>query len=355
MALPECKDFLANQYGGDVDAEAILGRWRRHDQIIGVNLKRNNNSSMGYSNGKEIFIGAVMARHCSWVFMHETTHCIAGGEVFAYPCGYWFGNSANMKLADFAVIDPNAIRLPDSFEDISFPYKVDTSESYANGDVLRETRKNSKGQIVTTFYGYQAAPDHADQRVKSVSVECDGAGVPNGRIVEFYPNGQIKEEQAYAHGNLSGKVIRRSETGKLLFEANYVDGLLDGTVVRFHLNKDGEPVKIYSSEYKANARQGITEKYHDGKLVSRENYKDGKLDGRRERYDISRSGESILVKATSYAAGKKEGVDETFYPNGKPSRREYYKNDLKDGMSETFDKDGNKTGATEFHLGKPLK
>lgn len=303
MALPECRDFLATRYGGDVEADAILGRWRRADKLIGVNLKRNNNSSMGYSNGREIFIGPVIARHCAWVFMHETTHCIAGGEVFAYPCGYWFGSANNMKLADYAVVDPNGINLPHPFADITLPYKPDTSECHANGDLLRETRKNKMNEISTTFYGYQQSTANLGTRTNAVTVECDGMGVLHGSIREFHPNGRIREERPYEHGVLSGKVIRCAETGKVLFEASYTNGLLEGMVTRYSLDKAGNPVMTYRSEYRANQRQGVTEKYRpDGSLETRENYK----------------------------------------------------NDVLDGLSEAFDAKGEKTSSTEYRLGKPV-
>ena len=73
----------------------------------------------------------------------------------------------------------------------------------------------------------------------------------SGDAVEFWPNGQKKEEATYKDGKLDGLETQWYESGQKVYEVTYKDGEEDGLEVWWH----------------ENGHKNIESKYQKGKLV----------------------------------------------------------------------------------------
>ena len=109
-----------------------------------------------------------------------------------------------------------------------------------------------------------------------------GAELPEGRIIKYYPNGNVQAEQY----KIKGKEI--------------------GTQKLYRMNGQ----KFYITNYdKTGIRAGKTSLYSKtGVLRAERNYKNGKLSGISKIYDE----EGVLTIKTNYLDGKKDGVEEIY-------------------------------------------
>ena len=71
-------------------------------------------------------------------------------------------------------------------------------------------------------------------------------GLPNGKFVEYHPDGSIAEISYYKNGELDGKLEKYYENGQLRTIQHFVDGKLTGEMVGYH--SDGRLAEKYTFE-----------------------------------------------------------------------------------------------------------
>ena len=131
-------------------------------------------------------------------------------------------------------------------------------------------------------------------------------GLINGKYVEYYKNGNIKETGTYINGEISGKYIENFRKGNLKREIFYENGNLNGIQKEYYDKNDsiyreieyyyGNPVnqeKIFYKNgnlsalinYKNGKKNGVSEEYYEsGILQNKFNYYDDELNGKYTEY-----------------------------------------------------------------------
>lgn len=71
-------------------------------------------------------------------------------------------------------------------------------------------------------------------------------GLPNGKFVEYHPDGSIAEISYYKNGELDGKLEKYYENGQLRTIQHFADGKLTSEMVGYH--PDGRLAEKYTFE-----------------------------------------------------------------------------------------------------------
>jgi antitoxin component YwqK of YwqJK toxin-antitoxin module len=147
------------------------------------------------------------------------------------------------------------------------------------------------------------------------------------------------------------KIIITEEQKKKLF----IPRRLSGENSRFiQWNKeqpivDGVQINQYTHDGK---KIGIWEEYwSNGKLWYKGSYKNGERDGIWEWYYDN----GQLVSKGPYINGKRDGYWEKYFDNGNLYSKGSYKNDKKDGIWEEWFKDGDFWYEGEWDMGKYIR
>jgi len=112
---------------------------------------------------------------------------------------------------------------------------------------------------------------------------------------EFYPNGNIKYETEYFHGDIKSKKVY-FESGELYWVADYLNGKKNGM---------------------------LKEYYKNGQLKIEANFVNGKQDGWTRQYYSNGKIESEIL----FSDGKNNGIAKSYYSNGSLSFDALFKND----------------------------
>ena len=73
-------------------------------------------------------------------------------------------------------------------------------------------------------------------------------GLPNGKFVEYHPDGRTAEISYYKNGELDGKLEKYYENGQLRAIQHFADGKLTGEMVGYHPN--GRLAEKYTFEHR---------------------------------------------------------------------------------------------------------
>ena len=140
-------------------------------------------------------------------------------------------------------------------------------------------------------------------------------------VNDYYLSGQVQMAGSYRSINPDYKLGRFRyyyNNGQLQTECNYIKNKLDG-------------------EY--------TEYYKSGRIKSRMSFKKGFLNGKEKSW----TAEGILIKEVEYKDGEKNGSFITYYDNGRPTRKDIYKDD-KLVRGRCFTREGNDTSYFEYFV-----
>ena len=132
-------------------------------------------------------------------------------------------------------------------------------------------------------------------------------GVLEGKVFEYYENGNKKLEATYKNGVLNGVLKKYSINGTLLSSAHYANSQLDGLYKEYFVT--GTP-KI-EIEYYNGKKEGYSKEYFSSGILKHEyNYSQGKLEGESKLYYEDGS----INKIEKYTNGKLNG-DTKIYSN----------------------------------------
>jgi antitoxin component YwqK of YwqJK toxin-antitoxin module len=139
---------------------------------------------------------------------------------------------------------------------------------------------------------------------------------------EYYPNGKVKISAMFRNGVQEGLMQEYDSLGNVIRSEEYSGGRLAGEGI---VKEDGE-------------RHGAwKEFYHDGSLKATGNYDHGKQTGEWKYFYPNGKTEQIGRFGKS---GKTEGTWRWFFDNGQLFREENYRSGLKDGLSTTYNEEG---------------
>jgi TonB family protein len=163
----------------------------------------------------------------------------------------------------------------------------------------------------------------------------------NGVEKEYFPNGNIKSITHFANGTKNGKRILFNSTGDTTVICNYLDDMLHGDYFEYirtyykkgtlkgtynHSKRDGlwientfNPeksieVKLDSTWYSKDRRDGKSVLYVNGKLVRSSYYVKGWEEGEQRTYYLIKPEQIQFI--TNYKAGSKHGTSYSFYESG---------------------------------------
>lgn len=159
----------------------------------------------------------------------------------------------------------------------------------------------------------------------------------------YHTNGKPKEKRNYVNDDETGLHEEYYETGELSLSCNFAKGKITGELTEFY--KDGKPFK--KSQYDNGAVQSVTFFDKSGKVLSASIPVNGLLSV------VSYTTDG--VKKAHYFYDKKgnlTGPDTIFFPSGKISQLNQYKNDEFDGLSVTYYANGKIKNQVEMVEGK---
>ncbi len=97
----------------------------------------------------------------------------------------------------------------------------------------------------------------------------------SGKVVDYYKNGQKKEEMTFKNGIYEGSVIQWYENGQKSVDINFKNGKQDGPAIYWH--KNGQ--KATEGYFKGGKRDGVYVEWHENEKKNLEmSFKDGELE-----------------------------------------------------------------------------
>lgn len=222
-----------------------------------------------------------------------------------------------------------------------------SDEKYYKDDLLhgKYTAYNDDGTLYTICYyennllngTYKEYYDVSGQ----VALEYNYKdGVIDGLRATYHYNGKIETIVEYINGQRQGEEFSYDEIGSITRKSYYVDGVRNGELIEYY--SKGEGGGILSKCNCVNGLiEGIYETYHpDGSICMRVNYINNNRQGECINYFDNSLGNGISSIAI-YINNKKEGIFQTYLPNGTLRGIVNFKSNYKNGESYEYYSNGN--------------
>lgn len=221
----------------------------------------------------------------------------------------------------------------------TLPYTGVIVDYYENGQLREESNIGNglrHGETVTYYENGQKE-----------SVVNYYAYMRHGKAVTYYENGNIKSMVGYKNDKPQGEWVLYYENGQIKSKGVYTDGILSSGV---SYSEDGEIMERNEIIYKIEPKEGLAYlkgeeepytgnvlDYHKGGSLKKiMMFKEGKLEGRSEvYYDNYR-----LALIANYRGGKLDGKMVEYYSNNMLKSKRNYKNGKLDREAFSFHKDG---------------
>lgn len=177
-------------------------------------------------------------------------------------------------------------------------------------DISGSTRLTVKHRGHRTEFTYHTGKKRVASEIFESSriVKREGT-IPDGPVVECYPDGNVKRILHYRDQMCHGRSLTYYYSGELWEEQCFSNGRLDGPSVRYR--RDG---KLWTeSSYRSGRLHGAFRSYHDnGQIEVSSHYEKGKLSGDYECYD--RYG--CLKEKGEFKDGKRVGTWTNYCEDG---------------------------------------
>lgn len=230
-----------------------------------------------------------------------------------------------------------------------------------------------------TYYnkGREIAKEILDREGKVI--QLTGA-IPDGPVVEYYPNRQIKGDWNYYRGKPDGLARVFYQSGQVLKLINYRHGKKEGTCREYYASG-----KVKSEcVYRGDKLDGIARHFDAvGNLVLKMQYKNGVLEAGVDNRHVRLKGEVMRTVTVEYPDGRAneitylidgeeiaweyldsqgnrqqlegkipDGIVKEYYPNGRLLGRYFYLGGKLEGIAKTYYKSGNLKTEIRFKNGK---
>lgn len=199
--------------------------------------------------------------------------------------------------------------------------------------------------------------------------------LPNGKLTVYYEDGATMEISYYINGKINGESLAYYNSGSIWYKRNFNDGVEiglgyyyydNGNIMEMSRKYNGLPDSLYILYYKDNAnviknkcyyKQGklngpFMGYYPDGSLMNTSLYVNDSVVGTYTEYypqkqDISPIKPMILEEG-KYKNGKKDGIWNTYYKDGSLYVTGRYEHGKKEGEWKVFFENG-ATKQTSFY------
>ena len=181
--------------------------------------------------------------------------------------------------------------------------------------------------------------------------------LPVGKFIYNYPSNKLKATISNDAKSINSFALMYHESGSLMAKGKYFKQQKDSIWTYFNPNGilrmrecykngklDGERIIYYSSEYFSDKKD---------RIASIEKFQNDLKEGESVEYfdDTTR----VLKSTGNFHLGKKEGTFYSYFPNGKISSKENYKNDLRESWQYAYNEQGEEIGKRYFKKGIELK
>ena len=193
------------------------------------------------------------------------------------------------------------------------PIDTPVKKRIENGFITITYKDTTNGKVLIEYdSGYKLEGDIKD-------------GLAEGKVILYYPNGQINSESEYKNGKCLSSEKTYYENGKLQSEKDCQNGEYTGFLRNYYENGQND------------LAEGLSKLYdEDGKLRAESEYKNGKKNGVSKIYYDNGQ---LLLKFT-FKNNIENGPVEEYYSNGQ-LHKEY---NLKDGIPEGDGKEYYRSG-----------
>lgn len=163
-------------------------------------------------------------------------------------------------------------------------------------------------------------------------------GALQGLYQSFHQGGQLHENCWYQNGIKHGVNQKFDFRGKPILEAHFNAGILEGLLHEWFPNGNLKTKAFYSE----GLLEGVYLSWHDtGSVHEEKNFSKGCEEGGQRIYFIQQElGKGILAKDLTYAHGKLDGVQQSFYASGQPKALMHYSDGLLEGKKTIWDETG---------------
>lgn len=217
-----------------------------------------------------------------------------------------------------------------------------------------------KGHTIKYIKGNVVVPDLFDSNINNVcsngihfyeKIECafylELEKVENGKLTEWYEDGQIKEEGEYLNGMLHGRWTFWYDNGQKRSEGEYLNGLHNGAWTFWHYNGK----KHEEGEFLLGKKHGKWNYwYFNGKYKAEIEFRNGKKYGKCTTW-YNCGGEK---SEEEYVDGELHGKQTTWHENGKEKSKCEYLNGKLHGILTEWFSNGQKESEGKFINGKPF-
>jgi antitoxin component YwqK of YwqJK toxin-antitoxin module len=149
---------------------------------------------------------------------------------------------------------------------------------------------------------------------------------PTGEFKRYYENLVLQSVLRFSNDGTEADAAIYHPNGFIASKGKFINQLREGRW-KFYSPK-AEGYLIVEEEYKANIRNGFSNKYYPDSLIAeRLTYNNGKKNGEWIQYYSN----GIMCLKANYKDGKLNGIFMTYFNNGKPEYSGQYKNDAREG------------------------
>lgn len=347
---------------GQVKDGELSGKWKYYHR--GGHLASENTYEKGMMEGVMIShfpTGGVKAKS---TYVNNELHGYHQEFYEHGPVKFegWYQNGKRqqqfLSYTASAKLESDYYYLDDSPTGTAYDYfeeKVLSSITYESDRISAIANYNAKGEIVTQSkkdgpkVSYEVAPANKDEMAR-FDIVC---GEYNGEIARWYPDGNLFVSYPIVAGRRHGKYEYYAPLKQIQVEGQYVDGYAEGLWQGYDANgKLG-----YKGWYLNDNNDSLwTHYYPNGKVSTTITYLRDERDGITsmfapdgtptidKRYEM---GDLVAYRAmtaegrwSEWTRTSGDAVIQAFFPNGKPSAQEEYKNSRLTGKKTVYYPDG---------------
>ena len=191
--------------------------------------------------------------------------------------------------------------------------------------------------------GYWEAVDNKGGLVYSGYFKDDK---PVGELKRYFPTGQVRVIMNYENDGTKARTGFYWQNGELAARGNYIGAKRDSVWLYYSYYTK---TISHSVEYTAGKRNGKEQSFYpNGNVAQETNWKNDLKDGSWKQFFDN----GQLKSTAMYVNDKLEGTYTAYYPDGKKEIEGVYRNDAPNGEWNRFDDTGNVTSTIKYAKGK---
>ena len=168
----------------------------------------------------------------------------------------------------------------------------------------------------------------------------------NKNWVSYYPNNIISKIEYYSNGERDGISVQFDRRGKMTLLENYRNGMTHGQTI--HYSQFNE-APLSECDYAYGKRNGMFRQYYDNGKIQEESYfKDDLKNGFSKWFNKN----GRLIAVYQYLNGNFDGIQKTFYENDTLQTVYFFKDNKYSGESKEFYRNGKVKVTGKYVLGE---